>query len=271
MQQPELGLKITELRKQKGLTQEELVDQCNINVRTLQRIESGDVSPRIYTIKTILSALDYDYESLQGQKSSIANNNGIVTIAKNEIKSTFDQLTIAWIAGVLFLVVALFEGIGDYVRFEEDELIYGQWGHVTVKFLALFLNVVLLYGFLISGKLLKNYLMKVTTILLFIALGSFYIYDIISVFNTSLEMVVVLLAESITFGALGVLFGIAILKSRTILGNIGLASGILELLLAGCFLTVVLSPLALFLFFPAVILEVLVLYKVASMVKDQLQ
>ena len=96
--------------------------------------------------------------------------------------------------------------------------------------------------------------MKVTTILLFVALGGFYIYDIISVFNTSLEMVVVLLAESITFGALGVLFGIAILKSRNILGNTGLASGVLELLLAGCFLTVVLSPLALILFFPACML-----------------
>ncbi|WP_350284508.1 helix-turn-helix transcriptional regulator [uncultured Croceitalea sp.] len=270
MQQPELGLKITELRKQKGLTQEELVDQCNINVRTLQRIESGDVSPRIYTIKTILSALDYDYETLQGQESAIRVDT-IAPIPKNEIKSTFNQLTITWIAGVLFLVVALFEGIGDYVRFEDDELIYGQWGHVTVKFLALFLNVLLLYGFLISGRLLKNYLMKVTTILLFVALCGFYVYDIISVFNASLEMVVVLLAESITFGALGVLFGVAILKSRDILGNTGLASGILELLLAGCYLTVVLSPMALFLFFPVVILEVLVLYKVSSKVKDQMQ
>lgn len=64
MKQPELGLKISQLRKQKGFTQEELVDQCNINVRTLQRIESGEVTPRSYTIKTILSALDYDYENL---------------------------------------------------------------------------------------------------------------------------------------------------------------------------------------------------------------
>ncbi|MFT5738276.1 MAG: transcriptional regulator with XRE-family HTH domain, partial [Maribacter sp.] len=64
MQQPELGNKITELRKQKGLTQEELVERCNINVRTLQRIESGEVSPRSYTIKTILSALDHEFEEL---------------------------------------------------------------------------------------------------------------------------------------------------------------------------------------------------------------
>ena len=36
MKQPGLGKKILELRKQKGLTQEELVEICNINVRTIQ-------------------------------------------------------------------------------------------------------------------------------------------------------------------------------------------------------------------------------------------
>ena len=44
MNQPELGRKIVELRKAKGLTQEELVEICNLNVRTLQRIESGEVA-----------------------------------------------------------------------------------------------------------------------------------------------------------------------------------------------------------------------------------
>ena len=60
MKQPDLGKKILELRKQKGLTQEELVELCNINVRTIQRIEAGDVTPRTYTVKTILEALGID-------------------------------------------------------------------------------------------------------------------------------------------------------------------------------------------------------------------
>src|SRR5690554_8105169 len=60
MKQPELGIKILELRKAKGLTQEELVERCNINVRTIQRIEAGEVTPRSYTMKSILAALDYD-------------------------------------------------------------------------------------------------------------------------------------------------------------------------------------------------------------------
>ena len=64
MKQPELGKKIAELRKNKGLTQEELVDVCNLNVRTLQRIESGEVTPRSYTLKIITEALDYNIQEL---------------------------------------------------------------------------------------------------------------------------------------------------------------------------------------------------------------
>ena len=59
MKQPALGKKIADLRKTKGLTQEELVEQCNISVRTLQRIESGEVSPRSYTLKSIFEVLEY--------------------------------------------------------------------------------------------------------------------------------------------------------------------------------------------------------------------
>ncbi|WP_157359787.1 helix-turn-helix domain-containing protein [Algoriphagus mannitolivorans] len=59
MKQPELGRKISELRKAKGLTQEELVEKCNLNVRTIQRIEAGEVTPRSYTVKALFEALDF--------------------------------------------------------------------------------------------------------------------------------------------------------------------------------------------------------------------
>jgi transcriptional regulator with XRE-family HTH domain len=65
MIQPNLGQKVSELRKAKGLTQEELVELCNISVRTLQRIEHGDVMPRSYTVKSIFSALEYELEDYQ--------------------------------------------------------------------------------------------------------------------------------------------------------------------------------------------------------------
>jgi transcriptional regulator with XRE-family HTH domain len=71
IQQPELGKKISKYRKAKGFTQEELVEKCNLSVRTLQRIEAGEVTPRIYTVKLIFEALELDYDnSLNSPKES---------------------------------------------------------------------------------------------------------------------------------------------------------------------------------------------------------
>ncbi len=55
---------IVAARKQKGLTQEELADQCNVTVRTIQRIESGETTPRAYTLKAIAAALNISFEQL---------------------------------------------------------------------------------------------------------------------------------------------------------------------------------------------------------------
>lgn len=60
MNQHEIGKKLTELRKRKGLTQEELAIRCDVNVRTVRRIEAGTVSPRIATLKLIGAELDYE-------------------------------------------------------------------------------------------------------------------------------------------------------------------------------------------------------------------
>jgi len=73
MKQPALGRRISELRTTKGLTQEELVEKCNISVRTIQRIENGEVTPRSYTIKTILEALDYDLNKISEDDSDFIN------------------------------------------------------------------------------------------------------------------------------------------------------------------------------------------------------
>jgi transcriptional regulator with XRE-family HTH domain len=61
MNQPELGKKILELRQSRGLTQGELAESCNLSLRTVQRIESAEVTPRSHTIKVLLSSLNYDF------------------------------------------------------------------------------------------------------------------------------------------------------------------------------------------------------------------
>ncbi len=61
MKQPEIGKKVAELRLQKCLTQENLAELCEVSTRTIQRIESGEVDPRAFTIKNLSSILGFDF------------------------------------------------------------------------------------------------------------------------------------------------------------------------------------------------------------------
>jgi uncharacterized Tic20 family protein/DNA-binding XRE family transcriptional regulator len=61
MNQPDLGLKVTELRQAKGFTQEQLAEKCEVSARTIQRIEGGEVDPRAYTLQCLSEALDFDF------------------------------------------------------------------------------------------------------------------------------------------------------------------------------------------------------------------
>jgi len=60
MIQPEIGKKIAELRKQKGMTQEELAYRSYLNVRSIQRIESGEVTPRFSTLELLSEVFELE-------------------------------------------------------------------------------------------------------------------------------------------------------------------------------------------------------------------
>lgn len=53
-----IGFKISEIRKRKGYTQEEISDLSKINLRTLQRIEKGATEPRGNTLRNLCSILE---------------------------------------------------------------------------------------------------------------------------------------------------------------------------------------------------------------------
>lgn len=125
MKQPHLGRKIAELRKARGLTQEELVDQCNLSVRTLQRIESGDVSPRSYTQRIIFTALEYD---IHGSNVSDSTN----------VEKTFSAIGNA--------LSKLFKGLLDLFNLKTD----------TMKKLSILTLAFILIGLGINSMISKT-------------------------------------------------------------------------------------------------------------------
>lgn len=119
MNQPELGKMIAELRKAKGLTQEELVEKCNLSVRTLQRIESGEVTPRSYTLKAIFAALEYSGYLSSENENSHSETNGYadsswpgqfykyVLDLFNLKTHTMKKITILSISGLFIVLIIL--------------------------------------------------------------------------------------------------------------------------------------------------------------------
>lgn len=51
-------------RKLKGFTQESLSDKTNVGIRTIQRIEKGEVDPHMQTIKLLAEGLEIKVEDL---------------------------------------------------------------------------------------------------------------------------------------------------------------------------------------------------------------
>ncbi|WP_296618416.1 helix-turn-helix transcriptional regulator [Marivirga sp.] len=67
-----IGQIILEGRKRKGLSQEELAEKANVNLRTIQRIEKDKNEPRGRTLNLICEVLEIESQSLiQSEKKSL--------------------------------------------------------------------------------------------------------------------------------------------------------------------------------------------------------
>ncbi len=117
MEKLDFGKRIIEVRKAKGLTQEEVAERCGITARTIQRIESGIVKPRAFTIKTISETLGFDffgssdtgYDPIEKQNSEL-NKHTIVWYVKDlfNFKTNVMKKISFLSATTLIIVLSLF-------------------------------------------------------------------------------------------------------------------------------------------------------------------
>ncbi len=75
MKKSDFRTRLIEVRKAKGLTQKEVAEKCKITVRTIQRIESGKVKPRAFTIKLISETLGFDFFTSRNTEYDINSKN----------------------------------------------------------------------------------------------------------------------------------------------------------------------------------------------------
>ena len=261
MKQPELGKRISELRKGKGLTQEELVEQCNINVRTIQRIEAGEVNPRSYTVKIILEVLGEDLKNIDVK---LLTENIEREWFKNELKT----LNKSWIHGVFYSIFILV-GVLSQIYFTANNV--GNLGVLTFKIFFSILFFILIIPFLNGYKVIaKKFNNTLLINAVYIYLGVGFIMTIImfltknSSFISPLKIVLSVISI-IVFGIGELIMGLGILKLKENLGSFAQITGTIKIVNAIMLITVILSPIALFFMIAILILEVVFLHNTFKM------
>ena len=88
-----LGKKIKQMRNQKGLTQEELADRCELTKGYISQLENNLNSPSIATLTDILSALGSNLAEFFCEETEEK-----VVFSKNEfIEKDSDGVTLNWL------------------------------------------------------------------------------------------------------------------------------------------------------------------------------
>ncbi|WP_109301274.1 serine hydrolase [Aquimarina sp. AU474] len=112
-------------RKLKGYSQEELSAKTQVTIRTIQRIEKGDVNPHLQTIKLLATALDIEVEDLL-----IIENPKEETIQKKWLLLMHG----APIIGVVIPLCNIFIPLFLWIHKREDNKVYDQHGRAIINF-----------------------------------------------------------------------------------------------------------------------------------------
>ena len=258
MKQPDLGKRITELRKQKGLTQEELVAQCNINVRTIQRIEAGEVNPRSYTIKIILEVLGEDLNNIQTNSST---NQKEIDWTKDELRT----INNSWVFGIFYAIITsigIFMEIYFAAKNVDDIWILAfRIPFAIIFFITLFPFI---NGYKIIAKKFENALLS-KAILIYIIIA--IIMTIFNFFTDGIGFInafeiIMGVFLMIIFGIGELIMGLGILKLKENLGSLAQITGIAKIVNGVLLISVILSPIALFFVVPILVLEVVFLHTI---------
>ena len=122
-------------------------------------------------------------------------------------------------------------------------------------------------GFVLVGSYYKNYLVELMAFLMIIMHIIFEISEIVSInFENSL-VEFIMISKAVTFGIIMIFFGVGLLRLKSHLGNLPKITGILEIITGVFFATVFLSVFGLIFLIPLELLELLLLYKVASKIR----
>ncbi len=270
MEQPMLGGKLLALRTEKGMTQHELREISHVSVRTIQRIESGAVTPRASTIKILLEALGEDTNDWFGPTHVIVKNHLSIKTIKDMLlidSSEIEQknaLTPAWISGIIYLLIGIIE-IGLNVHISDHGMSVSL---LTISILIKVITIVAFFlftrGFLSLSILFENQLLRIGSYISIASITSIYLAEIIIVALSQdhLEIIDTLNAFAVVpFGAISIIFGLGIMRLQDGMGRIAKVAGRLEVAFGIAYMTLIFSFIGLVLLPAVLVVEIVLLSK----------
>jgi hypothetical protein len=222
-----------------------------------------------------LDAPDYDLSALKNEEHP----------AKTEIKELLlldvedskesnyltKQLNIAFIAGIVFFLITIPEMYADFKIISDNAYVLNTTFYVILKVMVIASAIFFYRGLILVGKLFQNYLLQISALLVLVLSVVFYLVDIIAVYTGTFDYTFIVVIESICFGIVGVMFGIALVRLRGSLKALGLVAGILEITAAATFLTILLGIIGVVVWSVAIIVEVVLLYKTTDVLKEKIK
>jgi len=102
------GQKIKELRKKRQLTQSELAEQAGVTLRTLQRIENGEVNASLYSKGKLSEVLEFDFDENHEQEEQLFEIKLTIKNMNHFIQDLRLFLNKHWKSIALILLIFLF-------------------------------------------------------------------------------------------------------------------------------------------------------------------
>jgi hypothetical protein len=176
------------------------------------------------------------------------------------------KIKIAAFAGIVYLVSFLPELTFETMREFGDSDGITSFFLIISYIISTVSTIFFFYGFIVIGNKLENNLLVVGSFIIILTTIFYYLYSwyTIDLINFEEEGKIFGVSVLLLYGFSGIVFGIGLYKTREFLGKLASAAAILEIIVGFFLVTVVLFFLGLILSIPTIILEILLLLKVAQ-------
>ncbi|MCZ8023615.1 MAG: helix-turn-helix transcriptional regulator [Cyclobacteriaceae bacterium] len=255
MQQPELGKQLIELRRRNQLTQEELASKSFVSARTIQRIEAGEVIPRLSTVKILWRSLGEEFV-FQPQTPTTMET---TTICNHNYQQ---QLLLAIVAGTIYLAfeIALTAMDISWLTHENGKSQSMFWVYLALNIGMVIAYVVFASGFFLLAKLFENKLLSIASVMMMVLILGSSVVDVLMFHSTVEQLSLPYAMLAIVAGVGSFIFGIALLRLQDGMGVLAKIAGILEIIMGVTLISVLFFFVSLLLLVPATLVEILLLY-----------